>query len=111
MSDHRTFSWKALVSFYVVFSFLALATSGTVLFVAPPVPHAELMTVEKLAETVKLPLDRVLANLEKNAIKAAQPGKTVQQVADENGLTPQQVYRKIQGEDAKPKTGLAEGGG
>ena len=36
---------------------------------------------------------------------------TVQQIADENKLTPQQVYQKIQSEDAKPKVTLAEGGG
>ena len=36
---------------------------------------------------------------------------TVQQIADENTLTPQQVYQKIQSEDAKPKVSLAEGGG
>jgi hypothetical protein len=217
MSDKRTFSWKAFVSFYVVFSFLALATSGIVLYIAPPgrianwsvwrlfllskaqwqaihtivallflaaasfhiyfnwkvlvayvtsklhagirmkrelvaasvagtvilagaiaamppfgtvmdagenirnswssasteppVPHAELMTVEKLAETVKVPVERVLADLEKNGIRGAQPGQMIQQLADENGLTPQQVYRKIQSADAKPNAGLAEGGG
>jgi hypothetical protein len=217
MSDKRTFSWKAFVSFYVVFSFLALATSGIVLYIAPPgrianwsvwrlfllskaqwqaihtivallflaaasfhiyfnwkvlvayvksklhagirmkrelaaasvagiivlagaiaamppfgavmnagediknswstasteppVPHAELMTVEKLAEAVKVPVEKVLADLEKNGIRGARPGKMIQQLADENNLTPQQVYRKIQSDDARPRAGLAEGGG
>lgn len=77
----------------------------------PPVPHAELMTVAKLSETVKIPAEKAVANLERQGVKVAQPTLTVQQVADENGLTPQQVYQKIQSEDAKPKVSLAEGGG
>ena len=77
----------------------------------PPVPHAELMTVAKLSETVKIPTEKALANLEKQGVRAAQPTMTVQQIADENKLTPQQVYQKIQSDDAKPKVSLAEGGG
>jgi len=77
----------------------------------PPVPHAELMTVAKLSETVKIPAEKAMANLEKQGIKVAQPTMTVQQIADENRLTPRQVYQKIQSEDAKPKVSLAEGGG
>ncbi len=217
MSAQRAFSWKAFVSFYVVFSFLALATSGIVLYVAPPgrvanwsvwrllllskaqwqavhtivaliflvaasfhiyfnwkvlvayvksklhagvrmkrelaaasiagvviltaaiaairpfsavmnlgedvknswstasteppVPHAELMTVEKLADTVKLTADTVIDNLGKNGVKGAEPGKTFQQIADENDLTPQQVYQKGLGAATKSRAGMAEGGG
>lgn len=217
MSDHAKFSWKAFVSFYVTFSFLALAVSGIVLYIAPPgrvanwsvwrlflltkaqwqavhtvvallflvaagfhiyfnwkvlvayvksklhagirmkrelagasvlgavilaasiaavppfgtvmdlgediknswssaateppVPHAELMTVETLAATVKLTAETIVANLEKNGVRNAAPGKTFQQIGDENGLTPQQVYQKGLGDAAKPRTGPAEGGG
>jgi hypothetical protein len=77
----------------------------------PPVPHAELMTVAKLSETVKIPTEKALVNLEQQGIKVAQPTMTVQQIAAANKLTPQQVYQKIQSEDAKPKVSLAEGGG
>ena len=77
----------------------------------PPVPHAELLTVEKLSETVKIPTEKVVANLETHGVKMAKPGMTVQQIADQNNLTPQQVYQRIQSEDAKPTVNLAEGGG
>jgi len=77
----------------------------------PPVPHAELLTVEKLSETVKIPTEKVVANLETHGVKMAKPGMTVQQIADQNNLTPQQVYQRIQSEDAKPTVSLAEGGG
>jgi len=36
MPASTKFHWKVFVSFYVVFSFLALAVSGIVLYVAPP---------------------------------------------------------------------------
>ena len=77
----------------------------------PPVPHAKLLTVEKLADTVKIPTEKVVANLEKHGVRMAQPGMTVQQIADQNQLTPQQVYQRIQSDDARPKVSLAEGGG
>jgi hypothetical protein len=77
----------------------------------PPIPHAELMTVARLSETVRIPAEKAVANLEKQGITVAQPTMTVQQIADEHKLTPQQVYEKIQSEDAKPKASLAEGGG
>jgi len=77
----------------------------------PPVPHAELMTVAKLSETVKISTEKALANLAKQGIRVSQPTMTVQQIADGNKLTPQQVYQKIQSDDAKPKVSLAEGGG
>ena len=69
----------------------------------PPVPHAELMSVAKLSETVKIPAEKAVADLEKQGVKVAQPTMTVQQIAAENKLTPQRVYQKIQSEDAKPK--------
>jgi hypothetical protein len=77
----------------------------------PPVPHAELMTVEKLAETVKIPTDKVMANLQQHGITVASLQVTVKQLADQHQLSPQQVYQRIQSEDAKPKVNLTEGGG
>ena len=77
----------------------------------PPVPHAELMTVAKLSDTVRIPAEKAMANLAKQGIKVSQPTMTLQQIADENRITPQQVYQKIQSEDAKPAVSLAEGGG
>jgi hypothetical protein len=77
----------------------------------PPIPHAELMTVAKLSETVKIPTEKALANLQRRGIRVARPAMTVQQIADENRLTPQQVYQRLQSDDAKPKVSLVEGGG
>lgn len=77
----------------------------------PPVPHAELLTIEKLAETVKIPVDAAMANLARQGIPADSPQVTVQQLATRYALTPQQIYQHIQGENAKPVINPAAGGG
>ena len=77
----------------------------------PPVPHAELLTIEKLAETMKIPVDAAMANLARQGIPADSPQVTVQQLATRYALTPQQIYQRIQGENAKPVINPAAGGG
>lgn len=77
----------------------------------PPIPHAELMTIAKLSETVKIPVEKAMANLERNGMKAESAEVTVQQLAERHGLAPQQVFQKIQSDDATPTISIAEGGG
>ena len=67
----------------------------------PPVPHAELLTLERLAATTQIPLDRVLANLDGAGVKGAQPGTTVAALASANGLTPQEVWVRLKGRPAQ----------
>lgn len=76
----------------------------------PPLPHAEELTVEKLAETVKMPLDTARENLAARGVTIAGDGMTVQQIAEANKLTPQQVYQRMQSDDAKPQVSLGGGG-
>lgn len=59
----------------------------------PPVPHAEELTLEKLAEAVKVPAAAARANLETHGVRVDAPGMTIGQIAESNGLTPQDVYR------------------
>jgi hypothetical protein len=77
----------------------------------PPLPHAELLSVEKLADEVKIPAEAVIANLEKNGIPVESASVTVGQLAVRHNLSPQQVYQKIQSSDAKPKVSVLQGGG
>jgi hypothetical protein len=77
----------------------------------PPVPHAELLTIEKLAETVKIPVDAAMANLARHGVPADSAQVTVQQLATRHGLTPQQIYQHVQGENATPAVNPASGGG
>jgi hypothetical protein len=75
----------------------------------PPLPHAELMTLEKLAAATALPLEAVLRNLEASGIDGAAPGITLAAIASRAGLTPQQVYVKLRGSNAP--AGQTTGGG
>lgn len=77
----------------------------------PPLPHAELMTLEKLSETAKLPLETALKSLEAAGIRGAAPGVTLAAIASREGLTPQQAYMKLRGTSAVavPSTGGGSG--
>jgi len=75
----------------------------------PPVPHAELLTLERLATTTQIPLDRVPANLDAAGVRGAEPRVTVAALASANDLTPQQVWVKLKGRE-KPKEIPAGGG-
>jgi hypothetical protein len=76
----------------------------------PPLPHAEELTIERLAETVKMPLDRATENLQARGVTVSAPDATLQQIATANGLTPQQVFQKMQSDDAKPQVSMGGGG-
>jgi hypothetical protein len=75
----------------------------------PPVPHAELLTLERLAATTQIPLDRVLANLEAAGLTGAGPQVTIAALASAHGLTPRDVWVRLKGRE-KPKEIPAGGG-
>jgi hypothetical protein len=75
----------------------------------PPVPHAELLTLERLAATTQIPLERALANLEAAGLTGAGPQVTMAALASTHGLTPRDVWAKLKGQD-KPRE-IAAGGG
>jgi hypothetical protein len=77
----------------------------------PPIPHAEELTIAKLAETVKVPVDKAWANLEQHGVVVDDREMTVGQIAERNKLTPQQVYQRIQSEDARSQVNVAATGG
>jgi hypothetical protein len=79
--------------------------------VEPPIPHAEELTIDKLAETVKLPAEKAKENLSRHGVKVEAPAMTVKQIAESNRLTPQEVYRRIQSDDAKAQPVPFQGGG
>ncbi|MCG6925765.1 MAG: DUF4405 domain-containing protein [Acidobacteria bacterium] len=75
----------------------------------PPVPHAEIMTLERLAAVTQIPVDRALGNLEKAGLDDATPRSTIAALASAHGRTPEQVWAALRGQE-KPKE-LAAGGG
>lgn len=75
----------------------------------PPVPHAELLTLERLAASTEIPLDRVLANLAAAGVAGARPQVTIASLASANGLTPQQVWVTLKGRERPSE--IPAGGG
>jgi transposase-like protein len=75
----------------------------------PPVPHAEILPLERLAALTQMPLERVLANLESAGLAGSTPQATIAALASRHGLTPEQVWVALKGEE-KPRE-LAAGGG
>lgn len=75
----------------------------------PPIPHAELLTLERLAETTKLPLETTLANLEAAGYGEVSAKATLAALAAQQGRTPQQVWVAMRGKTPAPV--VTSGGG
>jgi hypothetical protein len=75
----------------------------------PPVPHAEILTLERLAAITQMPLERVLENLESAGVTGATPQSTIAALASTDGRTPEQLWIALKGQE-KPKA-LPAGGG
>ncbi|WP_457568265.1 DUF4405 domain-containing protein [Desulfurobacterium sp.] len=61
---------------------------------APPLPHAELMTLRQLCERDNFPLQEILYTLRRKGI-AASPDETLREIAIKNHLTPARVYNIV----------------
>lgn len=77
----------------------------------PPVPHAELLTLAKLAETVKVPADTFRAKLDAAGLSGGAPDETLGAIAEAHGLTPAALYAMLMAGEGKPAIVVAEGGG
>lgn len=77
----------------------------------PPVPHAELWTVAKFAESNKLTLDQAMDNLRQAGMTAPGTDVTLQALAATYKVTPRQVYMKALGTAKAASVPMAEGGG
>jgi hypothetical protein len=107
-----TFSIADLPPFSTVMAFgEGVKNSWSTSATEPPLPHAELLSVEKLADTVKIPADKIMENLARNGIPVESRDVTIGQLAERHNLSPQQVYQKIQSDDAKPKVSVLQSGG
>jgi hypothetical protein len=77
----------------------------------PPVPHAELWTVAKFAESNKITVDQAMGNLREANMAAPGPDVTLQVLATTHKVTPRQVYLKALGQAEAASVPMAEGGG
>jgi hypothetical protein len=77
----------------------------------PPVPHAELWTVAKFAETNKITSEEAMDNLRQAGMTAPGTDVTLQSLATTYKVTPRQVYLKALGHARAASVPVAEGGG
>ncbi len=61
----------------------------------PPVPHAEEMSLAKLADAVKQPVDKLIANLASNDIQASAED-VVKDLAEKYKMTPMELFKRMQ---------------
>jgi len=61
-----------------------------------PVPHAELMTLDKVIENFGLSSEEVLNNLENYGIKTVNTDETLKSIAEKNNLSPYELFQIIQ---------------
>ncbi|MCI0499611.1 MAG: DUF4405 domain-containing protein [Planctomycetales bacterium] len=76
----------------------------------PPVPHAELLTVEKLAQEANLPVQTVLENLTSKGIEAV-PEDIFGTLAEQAGYSPEALFAIATGKTAGERHGAGGGTG
>ena len=76
----------------------------------PPVPHAELMTVGEFAATIQVLAADIHTQLESQGVQINDPALTLQEIAEDNGLSPQGLYKMMKLPEVTP-TPIVEGSG
>lgn len=77
----------------------------------PPIPHAELLTVDKVATLLKLPVDTAVERLKTAGFRAS-ADVTLEQLATQRGVSPQEVYARLSANSTvAPSAGVVAGGG
>ncbi|MDP1891785.1 MAG: DUF4405 domain-containing protein [Gemmatimonadaceae bacterium] len=77
----------------------------------PPIPHAEDLTVQKLAETAKVPVEQARQNLLQHGVAVDRSDMTVKEIAASNKISPEQVYQRMYADSARPVVAQGQGGG
>lgn len=96
---------------YVIDARETISASWSTPLTEPPVPHAELLTLAKLGETIKMPLEKIQAKLSQAHIDVGGPEATLGEIAERHGLRPSELYAKIREGEARAAVPVAEGGG
>ncbi len=60
----------------------------------PPVSHAESMSFAELSVTINIPVEEMLKNLKQNQVIATE-NEIIKDVADNNSLTPLEIFKKM----------------
>jgi|WetSurMetagenome_2_1015567.scaffolds.fasta_scaffold280836_1 hypothetical protein len=78
----------------------------------PPVPHAELLTLMELSKKAGFPLETIRATLKSEGFAVQHDSVTLQVLAQQKGITPQEVYNRIKSHNTRgSRSMIGEGGG
>lgn len=77
----------------------------------PPIPHAELLAVNELAEQAGVSLTNVLARLAASGIKDVSPEMRVADLAERNHISAQQLYTLMTAQEGEQEQRVGQGGG
>lgn len=66
----------------------------------PPVPHAELLTINEISKYTEMTAEEIFSALKTAGLKVENKNKTIKEIAEDNNLTPSELFKRI-----KDKTG------
>jgi len=96
---------------YVMDASVALSASWSNDATEPPIPHAELLTLARLGETMELPVEKIRFKLDALGLDPGAPDATLGDIASANGLRPSDLYAMIIAGERDPVVPIADGGG
>ena len=77
----------------------------------PPIPHAEILTLARLAETTRLSAESMLAKADAAGVSATGDTTLAEIARQMGGITPAEAFRRLTADQGKPLVSLANGGG
>jgi hypothetical protein len=77
----------------------------------PPLPHAELLTLGECAERLSIPTAELRSRLRLEGIDVDTPSASLGEIANRNGLTPLELYGKMERNATRSTTRPAPGSG
>jgi LysM repeat protein len=60
-----------------------------------PIAHAELLSLQEFAKKINVPMDQIQNSLKAAGYRVKDPGQTLGEIAEENGIPPSKLYEAI----------------
>ncbi len=67
----------------------------------PPIPHAELLTLNEFSRTVNIPIEKILTVLKKNGFEVPDTTIKMKDLAELNGVSPNKIYETLKAKNSK----------
>jgi hypothetical protein len=68
---------------------------------APPIPHAELMTLKEFAKKINISFEEAMRKLKSKGVKIENETLLIKEIAKQNKVSPEQLYEMIKPKDIK----------